>query len=216
MSNRRIPRDRNTSRSKATKTPKPEIVVVCEGANTEPNYLADFSCQYGNKLVRVTCIPGAGAPVTIVNKAVDIRKNLVRKARREKNSFDSLFQVWAVFDIDEHPNIDRAVDKARANKISVARSNPCFEIWPLLHIRSHTGCIHRHDLQKLLGDEMPNYKPENAKNVDYQSIKDMYPEACKRADKLLDMHVEVDTPFGNPSTEIHNLLKQIEEYGNKK
>ncbi|WP_409523237.1 RloB family protein [Nitrincola sp. MINF-07-Sa-05] len=124
MSKRKVPTDRNAKRSKATKDPKPEIVAVCEGANTEPNYLASFASHHGNNLVRVTCIPGAGTPMTIVDKAVAIKDNLIRKARRQKNSFDSSFQVWAVFDIDEHPNIERAVNKAKGNGISVARSNP--------------------------------------------------------------------------------------------
>ncbi len=63
---------------------------------------------------------------------------------------------------------------------------------------------------------MPNYKPGTAKDIDYRYIKDNYLEARIRAEQLLNMHIEVDTPFGNPSTEIHNLLKEIEEHGSKR
>lgn len=213
MTRRKLPNDRNVKRKAANKKPKSLILAVCEGANTEPAYLSDFAKHHGNNLVSVQCIKGAGAPVTIVDKAVNEKKTLARNARKSGNSFDSSYQVWAVFDIDEHPNISQAVDKAHANGVMVARSNPCFEIWPLLHINNQGAHIHRHDLQRKLRDKMPSYDPSSSKKIDYDSIKNNYETAKKRAESLMMGHEEVGSPLDNPSTDIFELLEEIKRYG---
>jgi hypothetical protein len=46
-------------------------------------------------------------------------------------------EVWCVFDVDEHPKLAEARDQANANGIQLAVSNPCFELWLLLHFQEH-------------------------------------------------------------------------------
>lgn len=157
MARRKFPKTPKLARRKPLCSPKLKLVVVCEGEKTEPKYLDDFTKDYNNHLVEVKIIPKGGAPVTLVKKAIEFKKELERTARRTKNSFDQRFQVWGLFDVDEHPNIPQAKDLARGNDIALGISNPCFELWGLLHIRNHDAPIHRHDLQRLLGQEMPGY-----------------------------------------------------------
>lgn len=86
------------------KAAKPKIVVVCEGKLTEPTYFKDFTDYHNNPLVAVTTIGGCGVPVSVVQRAITEQQHLAKLARQSKDSYDHRFEVWAVFDRDEHPN----------------------------------------------------------------------------------------------------------------
>ena len=52
-------------------------------------------------------------------------------------------EYWCVIDVDQHANLVPAVEKAIANGISVAVSNPCVELWFILHFQDQTAEIDR-------------------------------------------------------------------------
>jgi hypothetical protein len=208
---RKIPLSKSTSRKLGTKSPKFLIIAFCEGKNTEPEYLKSFAKHYGNGLVRVEPVAPAGVPLTIVEKAVIRKKEL--DAKKKTDSFDSLYEVWAVFDRDEHPNIPQAIDLARGNNVHTAISNPCIEIWPLLHFTFHKSYIHRHALQRELAKYMTSYRPNGSKIIDYELIKNHFNSAKSRAESQLADHEATDNPYGNPSTTFYKLLERIIENG---
>ena len=210
---RQLPKSRSTSRKLGTKSPKFLIIAVCEGKNTEPEYLKSFAKQHGNGLVEVETVAPAGAPFTIVKKAVEIKKQRDAQAKKAVDSFDGLFEVWAVFDVDEHPNIPQALDMAKANKVHTAISNPCIEIWALWHITPHCAHIHRHDLQRKLALAMPKYDSERSKQFDFEQIKHDFAVAKTRAEKQLADHEATGNPLANPSTTFYRLLDRIIENG---
>lgn len=206
---------RPLKRKSGTKAPKIKIVAFCEGQNTEPIFLKDFSLRAGNGLVLVEPIPAAGVPLTIVQKAVERKLQLERIAKKSKDPLDKAFQVWAVFDCDEHPNIPQAFDMANANNVKVAYSNPCFELWPYLHFKEQNAAIHRHDLQRALTKEISTYKPKGSKTVCLDSLKDDYEEAKKRAKSLIKQHtssgdIELKP---NPYTDAFELFDVIKDNG---
>lgn len=208
---RKIPQSKSTSRKLGTKPPKFLIIAFCEGKNTEPEYLKSFAKHYGNGLVRVEPVAPAGVPLTVVEKAVTRKKGL--DAKKKMDSFDSLYEVWAVFDRDDHPNISKAIDLARGNNVHTAISNPCIEIWPLLHFTFHRSYIHRHDLQRELAKYMASYQSNGSKLIDYELIKDNFNYAKSNAESLLADHEATDNPYGNPSTTFYKLLERIIENG---
>ncbi|HDN25559.1 MAG TPA: RloB domain-containing protein [Thioploca sp.] len=206
---RKLPKTPLLARRKPQREPKLKLIVVCEGEKTEPKYLNDFTKEHNNPLVEIKVIPKGGAPVTLVKKAVQFKKKLERQARRSKNSFDQRFQVWGVFDVDEHPNIPQAKDTARSNGVKLGISNPCFELWGLLHIRNYDAPIHRHDLQRLLEQLMPGYDHESSATFNYEFIGDNYDIAKKRAKQGCQRREEEDDSGGNPSTDVYVLLDLI-------
>ena len=56
-------------------------------------------------------------------------------------------QIWCVFDADQHPNIPEALALAAEHNIHVTLSNPCLEVWFLLHFGDQNGFIDRHAAQ---------------------------------------------------------------------
>ena len=81
-------------------------------------------------------------PATLVEHA---REHL-RSNRRRRPAFD---EIWCVFDTDEHKRLAQAIEEARQSGIEVAVSNPCIELWLVLHKREQTAHIHRHNVQRL-------------------------------------------------------------------
>ncbi|MFZ3017054.1 MAG: RloB family protein [Gallionella sp.] len=210
---RKLPQTRSLKRRPASVQPKMLIVVCCEGRNTEPRYLDEFALANGNKMVRVEPIPAAGAPLTLVKRAIQEKEKRLREASRSGNSFAKAFQVWGVFDIDEHPKIAEAKDLARGNGIDLCISNPCFDLWGLLHFVNQDGYIHRHDAQRRLAEEMPGYEPEKGKFFNYSLMHSRYAQAKSRAEVLMRRREEEDTPGGNPSTDVYRLLDLIIKNG---
>ena len=105
----------------ARSSPAPRIVVVTEGAVTEPRYLRTFDRFHGDRSsARLVLIGGAGDPRAVVERAIEESKKLKREPLDRRDT------VWAMFYRDEHPRFDEAKDMAHGNGIRLAISNPCF------------------------------------------------------------------------------------------
>lgn len=214
---RKIPNAPSLTRSTEVVDPKVEIYIVCEGKNTEPAYFERCAEHYGNGLVKVRPIPGAGVPLTIVQTAKELKDQLTRDRNKQKtkNSFDACFRVWAVFDRDEHPEIERAMSIATESKIEVGFSNPCFEIWPLIHLVDYGSQDGRHAVQKRLSLEMPNYDHERTAIIDFDLIKDNFDTALRRATKLQAARAAENCVNGCPTTNVGVLVEKIVQNGKK-
>ena len=115
-------RAKNLSRKRAVLAPAARVVIVTEGALTEPQYLRSFSFIHTQNSIKLAIRPAKGDPRRVVEWAVEEKESL------RGDSLAAQDTVWAVFDRDIHPRFDEAVDMARGNGILLAVSNPCFEI----------------------------------------------------------------------------------------
>ena len=192
--------------------PKVEIVIACEGKVTEKHYLNSCKLEYGAGMVQLRWLPITGVPMTVVNAAIKEREILLERKRKTKDSFE-IFRVWAVFDRDEHPQVPEALAMARRNSIEVAFSNPCFELWPLLHLIDY-GAVHgRHKVQSMLHEVMPNYHHEKSPIVDFEKIKNEFPKAYAKAEFLNNSRADEGDIDGCPTTTVGVLVKKIIDNG---
>lgn len=182
------------------------MTVFCEGVRTEPAYIRQFANEHANRLVDVKIGDVSGTPMTLVDAAATYRKKTLRK---RTDSFERNDQVWVACDCDEHPELARAFDKARANKIAVAYSNPCFELWACLHFHDHDRPLSRGDMQKCLEMVMPKYKKDSNKALDYALMKSGYFAADQRAERMASRRKEEGSPQGNPYTGFYLLMRVI-------
>lgn len=213
---RKLPPTPTIKRGNNKIQPKVEIVIACEGTSTEPKYLSDCVEHYGSGLVRLKILPKTGVPMTIVTSAIEARKELVAKRRASKDSFDACFRVWAMFDCDEHPRVAEALALAQDNKIEVAFSNPCFELWPILHLEDYGAQDDRHALQARLSRLMPSYNHEQGALVDFAHIKDHVNKALARAATHNCNRAKEACQFGNPSTTVGDLVTKIIQNGKRR
>jgi hypothetical protein len=129
-------------RPHSPKEPKQRFLLCCEGAGTEPGYfrsLADFLRNPLIELIEIVIAEHESTdPKQIVVQAKGLRASANREARRMRDSNLGYDQVWCVFDRDEHVYFDEAIKQALDNKLSLAVSNPCFELWILIHFQAQT------------------------------------------------------------------------------
>jgi hypothetical protein len=146
-----------------------------------------------------------GSPKTLVDRAALKKKTAEKEAKRFKDENLKYDEVWCVYDVDDHPKLADAFQQARDNEIELAISNPCFELWLLLHFCEQTAHIERRKVGTLLRQHVVGYK----KRIDFERLKIGYTEAVKRA-KLLNKRCEENgNKGGNPSTEVYRLTERI-------
>lgn len=171
-----------------------------EGTSTEPTYLSLFCRIHGNKTLTLRSIPLGQDPRKVVERAVSEQEKLQLDPDALRDSY------WAVFDRDDHERFREALDLARTRNINTAISNPSFELWAILHYELQDGPITREECQRKLRDRLPGFG-RGKRFEDLAAIGDQYEKAVKQARKLLERRLEERTPFGNPSTTVHELTE---------
>lgn len=205
MTNPRRDRDRKPGRRQPSRERKPKILIVCEGKLTEPQYFEGFKRACRNALVDIEIASGQGVPMTLVEESKSRMEKAEDAAKREKDDNLAYDSVWCVFDVDEHPHIPEASERARVWGIDLAISNPCFELWLLLHFKDHPGMKDRKQVKRLLQKHVPGYD----KSVKYATYSDGYSIAVTRAAQLAKIAEDVGTPGHNPTTGVYRLTELI-------
>ena len=187
--------------------------MFCEGKNTEVKYFEAVRRIYSSTLIQWEIYGGVGVPYTIAEKAIEQAKSLglARHSRRRKDSYEENDQVWAVFDRDDHPQFEEAVANCETASVRVARSNPCFELWLILHEQDFDRYEDRQTMQKKFADLRPEYDPDGEKTPDCDDLVKRVKAAEQRGETQLQRRKEEDKPYGNPSTTVGRLTRQIRE-----
>lgn len=123
------------TRKQGKRSPYDIVVIVCEGRETEPNYLKGLCEELKLNSANIEVLGIGADPLTIVNFALDKCRKL---AEREGNDDPKGHRVYCVFDKDQHSNYQDAIDKINSHQkygipIFAITSVPCFEYWLLLH-----------------------------------------------------------------------------------
>lgn len=193
----------NLRRRRALREKLAHFLVVCEGRVTERCYFSDLR-HLDRSPVSLEIVSGA-VPKTLVEIAVKRKHESTSAARRERDDNLKFDEIWCVFDVDEHPNVSEAKQQARDNGIKVAVSNPCFELWALLHFQDQRAYIDRHNIHDLCRQYMPGYE----KKLPCAELMKNYDEALARAINLMKWHEDRGTTRANPSTNAYELVMAI-------
>ena len=143
---------------------------------------------------------------------------LVKQARSEAKRHHRLAQanfdqIWCVFDRDEHPDVGSAIaiEEARQGGVETAMSNPCFELWLVLHVREYSASVHRLAIQKECERRGVTDGKAIADEAAHQ-LRGGYSEAKQRAQQLDKMHERTGSPRGsNPSSGVWRLVDRLQK-----
>jgi RloB-like protein len=197
----------NVRRRTPRREPKRRILVLCEGGVTEAGYFRSLRRTFRNALLEVEIDDQGGVPKTLVERAAEKKKEAEREARSRRDDFLRFDEVWCVFDVDDHPHLPDARQQARANGIHLAVSNPCFELWALLHFQEHSAYLERGDARSRLKRHLPDYD----KALPFERLHEGYSDAVTRAQELDRRREDAGEPGGNPSTGVYQLTERIRE-----
>ncbi len=185
--------------------PKPIILVVSEGEVTEPEYIRGLQRACRNPRVTIEVAPEHGDPKFLVEHAKRYKEQARTKADQEGDDNLAYDSVWCVFDRDEHPRFGEALEMARDNGIRLAISNPCVELWLLLHFRESPGAQPRARIRVMLSRYVPTYD----KHVDYATYSAGYTQAVARASKMDQDAEAANESHRNPTTGVYRLTELI-------
>ena len=143
------------------------------------------------------------------------RKTLVTMATEARDrAIDEdaeIDEFWCVFDVEwprNHPGLEEAIQQAHANGIELAISNPCFELWLILHFRDHTAWLDNDEARRLRRqlDGSSNKGLLAARYMPFTA------DAARRAARLAKRHQQDGTafPHDNPSSGMHRLVAAVE------
>jgi len=187
------------------------VVIVCEGSKTEPGYFNGIRQSMRLPTAQVYVVhPNATDPLSIVRAAIDYRRQRVRE-----HAWSTGDSAWAVFDGDEHQHADPhnwndAIQTADSQGINLAVSNPCFELWYLLHYQDQFAQLSREDAERRISGHLGEY--QKAKVYWPDPLEPLTQEAIGRARQLADRLVaDGGRRHSNPSTDVFNLVESLLE-----
>lgn len=184
-----------------------QILVFVEGRRTEDGYFKHWGRRNRSKVI-VNVHEFNGDPLSLVRRAVAEQKyERYEEKHRRGQPHD---EIWCVFDVDAHERMAEAVELAVTHNINVAVSNPCFELWLVLHYQGQTAFIEGHAVQRLAKAHLKCGKALSVQAL--EALTSRYDEAVKRA-KALDAKHEGDgsPPRSNPSSEVWRLVERIRQ-----
>ncbi len=146
------------------------IIIVCNGSETEKNYLDFFKRSIEKKkngVLTIEIVPMGrhSEPSNVVHRALEL-----------KNTMDpsTINSVWSVIDIDDFVDVSLAQQMADKNHIHLVYSNRSIEFWFLCHFIETTKSL----TQKQLIHELKKYVHDYDKTHCYGEA--FYPQ-CKKA-----------------------------------
>lgn len=152
-----------------------------------------------NTALNIEIHPERGAPLTLVEMAV------------VRGRDDEVDECWCLFDVEwpqHHPHLAKAMALAEKNGVHLAISNPCFELWLLLHHKSHSGFLDTKAAER--SSRTLDKRP--GKSIDAIAYMPKRKEAARRAKALEKSHAQAGTifPHDNPSSGMHRFLDAVE------
>lgn len=212
MPRRRSKRQRvpDTGRTLGKRSPKKRFILFCEG-ETEKCYFDALNRFFKDALIEVRSEPVGGVPKTVADKAIP-----AKTARRRGDSFEKNDEVWAVFDRDTHPAYEESIERCDSAGVGVARSNPCFELWLILHFDWYDQSCSNADVQRKLKLHIPEYHPVKNKRVDCSDLMASVEQAENRGEWQFDAREqERQGALGPPYTTVWRLTRAVREAAQK-
>lgn len=218
---RRAKPRKNLARQQQQRVKQPRVLIVCEGAKTEPLYFQNMIDVLGLNTAQTKAIKpitieesSGSAPIRVVDSAIHFYKT----AKKSQYAYD---KVFCIIDRDTHSTYEAALDKLKAqspkNTFIAIPSVPCFEYWLLLHYEYTTSPYHQTGREsgcecayKKLVQHMPDYK----KGVQtlYEALLSNPLANPERAKQYAERGLQAakDNNTDNPTTYVHRLVLYLE------
>lgn len=203
--------DRNFQKKKRNEVKrqrKPVMIITAEGKNkTENLYFNSFREQHGKYTIR------------FVKTGLDtdpggMLKSMEAYWKNKDLSLKDGDKAYIVLDMDCDPEKIKLVKELQksSKNIRFIASNPCIEVWFILHFIYTT---HQFKDSREPKRELAKYIPEYEESTDVSDIiRPRLKTAVKNLEKLKAHYESVDIKWGeaecNPMTEVVEILKELE------
>ena len=201
-------------RGKHRKRERKLILLAVEGRRnrTETGYFNQFNREQKEYRINfVSC--NETDPIHLVKKA-----ETAWQSEKCDAEFGDL--VYCVFDTDtdsiKQREIDEAIRQAGRSNVGIVLSNPCFEVWFILHFGYTSKQFQSNEeVLRELRKNIPDY--EKSADV-FSCVQDKTEKAIQNAKRLEQFHAENHDRRGiecNPGTEVYKIVEKLIFYQRK-
>lgn len=192
---------------------KQALLIVCEGSNTEVEYLRSIPAPHAD----ITFIGGCGSKTSLVNEALKLAHRDTHKGKK----------VWCVYDLDykgdqvgQKEDFNSSIAKAESKGMKVAYSNDAFELWFVLHYKPIEQALLRFHYYEMLSELWNINYEKRGKEMDFcitiydilsKDVRANQTLAIKRSKVLLQEHEYKPYAEQNPCTTIFKLIEVLIE-----
>ncbi len=216
---RRNRREKNSSpRKLRSRYSGDTVLIVCEGTETEPNYLIELKSHLSLDQAALDIVPSSGsAPNTVIKHA----KKAIKEACAKGNPYG---KVYCVIDKDQHPTYASAMEDIRIFNegarnpcgavLCAIPSVPCFEYWILMHYAASSQSYNANRsspckqlISTTLRTHVPGYQKADrafAKKIIMERL------ATARHNSATTLQRAVSAGTDDPSTKMHLLIDELE------
>jgi len=145
-------------RESNTKEKEKIIVLAFEGNNTERIYFEELKgdVRFNDQLIYLHLL---------VRKTDDTKSapnhvfNQLKTEAKDEYNFDIMDELWMIIDRDRWQNIPKTIELCKVEgNMFVAASNPCFELWLLLHVKNYNEITEQERTKLLKNPKISNEK----------------------------------------------------------
>jgi hypothetical protein len=175
-------------RQSGTVEQRSTFLIATNGEKTECDYFQALKREGLIRAGRAVIAFERGSPEDVVRGAAK---------RRDRDDFD---QAWAVCDVDQF-TVEGASSLARESQIELIWSNPCFEVWLILHKGDCAGYLENgRRAETRLRGHLTHW---NKTDLRFDDFRDGISDAVRRAKAL------GEAPHANPSTAVWRLIESL-------
>ena len=211
------------NRNEKHKNGKKIFMIACEGTATEPKYLRNMI-----NVLRQNKSIGAGSDIIFAkhkhSNPTGVLSDLISDPR-----YSPSYNCWIVIDRDDKENLgngaggttiqefNAALQKAEQKGVKVAFSNPCFELWIVLHFKYRETAVSRKEIQKTALDILRehNFLTSNDRIQGMKTLDNLYECLLPYVDTAIKHAKTLDKKYGktreNPCTHIYKLVEEIRD-----
>jgi hypothetical protein len=204
----------------AKRSKRKSMLIVCEGENTEPEYLKTLKdALVLGAIVDIQVHGGVGHtdPLGLIKEAEAFAKRRKKEAKDSptKTEYDS---EWVVFDAEQRTDAElrEAIHVARRAKVTLIISRPCFEAWYLHHEKLNLPAMTSgRDAEHQLVRVIPEYgKNRSAARIAAEwALKEKRLETALRHARAVEAEVFSDLNFKelpmSQGTAVHCLVEAL-------
>ena len=205
----------NLGRKKPSREENKKFLIVCEDSKSVLCYLKKLREYYSIRKVNIAIE---------TNRSKSAPHNLVECIKRKLDNREFDFdKVYCIFDRDDHSTYDEALqsienlnkqDKPNIKTYAIT-SNPCFELWYLLHFKYNTRSFS--DCGELIKElkkepEFNDYRKGDKDCNFFEKIQSKIQRAIENSKKLSkDKDILGKKHHRNPTTYVYKLVECFEK-----
>ncbi|MGC7152733.1 RloB family protein [Paenarthrobacter ureafaciens] len=183
---------------------------MCGGIVTEKEYFQYIRKQLHSTGLDIVIESQGVNPSRLHNLAVDLRKIDSEEAKASNDSENVYKEVWVITDVDHFASELVQLAQRKDAGVNFGISNPCFEVWLVIHDESYSRPCESADIQERAKARGVIIKGSD-KNIDLSKITGKFIAAEERAQRLRESHRSARSAFPSdtPSTNVDVLIRAL-------